>query len=509
MNLRTQLTLALLALALVPCAVVSVASLLQLGEIQKLWEDAEVDRLMSTAVAVAGRSLERMQYDLENATDPLLERWAGAVPNLDRNAPERLHTTRYLANVGFDLALVYVHDPGECRLESGVFPDTAQIDFAALAREVCDYDPAQGPLQSSTGAFALVHDLSPGRRAVIGYLLEPDFFRLRSDALLETGYLRALFGRMQALEADLLRLQILLLALIAVLAVAGGWFLPRWLAGPVTELSLQLERMTPGLALAAVTEPRLASREVRALANAFNGLTARLRTTQADLLRAERAAGSALVARHFAHEILNPLSTLGLASRRLEARLSPLPERERQESREALNAMRAEFAVLEEMATTFSDLGRMAEPADRRPIDLNELVRSVYALHAGGPVRFETELDKSLPAALGDERALRRVVSNLVKNAIEAQPGGGRIVLRTRLAPGGVELSIEDSGPGMTEETRRRAFDAGFSTKNRGSGVGLFLARTIVEQHGGRIRIDERSGPGTVVRVELPGAPPT
>jgi signal transduction histidine kinase len=505
-NLRTQLTLAFLGLALVPCAVVSIVSLRQLVEIKELWESAGFDRLLNRVEVVADRSLERMRYDLENAAQPLAKRWEGAIPNLDLDSRERLYAARFMANVGFDVALIYARARDGYRLESGIFPDTTAIDFAALAREVAEYDPALGPLESSTGAFVLVRDVSPDRRVVIGYLLDRGFFLSLAEIRLDIGVLRALFQRMRVLQATSMRLVAALLGSIALVAVAGGWVLSRRLAGPVSDLSRQIERMTPGPRLAAVTEPPSATREVRALASAFNALTARLAATQADLLRAERAAGSALVARHFAHEILNPLSTLGLATRRLETRLSTLPEREREESREALSAMRAEFAVLEEMATTFSELGRIAEPADRHPIDLNELVRSVYALHAGGAVTFETDLAPALPRVPGDERALRRVLSNLVKNAIEAQPEGGRVVLRTRPAPGGVEFAVEDEGPGMAEETRRHAFDAGFSTKNRGSGVGLFLARAIVEQHGGRIRIEGRSGPGTAVRVELQAA---
>ncbi len=506
MNLRTQLTLAFLALALLPSAIVSVVSLRQLVEIKELWESAGLDGLLNSSEVVASRSLDRMRYDLENAANPLVERWTESVPNLDIQSAERMYAQRYLENVGFDLVLIYARAPGGYRLESGIYPDTAAIDFATLAREVSEHDLGQGPLESSTGAFTLVRDLSPDRRVLVGYLLDPRFFLSLAEIRLDTGILRALFQRMRSLQAGSLTLIAALLASIAILSVIGGWYLSHRLAGPVADLSGQLERMAPDPILLPVTQPGHASREVRALAEAFNALTDRLRATQASLLRAERVAGSAQVARHMAHEILNPLSTLGLATRRLESRLASLPEGDREAAREALAAMREEFRVLEEMARTFAELGRMSEPAEREPIDLNELVRSVYALHAGGTIRFELDLADRPARMRGDERALRRVLTNLVKNAIEAQADGGRIVLRTRTLPFGVAFSVEDDGPGMSEEVRRRAFDPGFSTKSRGSGVGLFLARAIVEQHGGRIHIEESGRTGTAIRVELPAA---
>ena len=505
MNLRTQLIVAFLALALVPSAIVSAVSLRQLVEIKELWESAGLEGLLNSSEVVAGRSLERMRYDLRNAAIPLVERWAEDVPNLETNATERLYAQRYLSNVGFDLVLIYERRDDGFVLESGLYPDTTTVDFAVLEQELLDYDPQQGPLESSTGAFALVRDVSPDRRILVGYQLDPRFFLSLAEIRLDTGILGALFLRMRDLQQTSLLLIVVLLITIATLSVGGGWYLSHRLSNPVSHLSRQLEGMPAGPDLGPIQEPPGSSREVKALASAFNALTGRLRATHEDLLRAERAAGSALVARHMAHEIRNPLGTLGLATRGLEKRFGALPEAEREAAHEALEAMREEFALLEDMAQTFSELGRMAEPADRVPFDLNELVRSVYALHTEGPVEFELDLASDLPPVAGDERALRRVLSNLVKNAVEAQPQGGRVRLGTRSLGPLVQLSVEDEGPGMPDDVQRRAFEPGFSTKNRGSGVGLFLARAIVEKHGGRIRIESRPGGGTAMQVELPG----
>ena len=503
-SLRTQLTIAFLVLTLVPSAVVSFTAWRQIVQVNALWESAGFETPLRSSVNVARRSLERMQYDLENAAGPLVERWRDAPPDLENDAAERLYVTRFLDDVGFDFVHVYAPTDRGLALVSDVHPGHAREHPPIFVEEVAAHIPEEGPLESSQGVFAYVHDVAGGRRVVVGYILDPNFFLDLSEVRLGMGLLNALTDNARLLLTSSIILIVSLLVAVALLAVFGGWFLSLRLAGPVSELSHQLETMAPGPTLQAVTEPRHASREVHALTAAFNALTGRLRSTQQKLLRSERLAGSAMVARHVAHEIKNPLSTLGLATRRLGRRLETLAEADRVVARDSLAAMRKEFELLEEMAETFSELGRMAEPLSREPLELNVLVRSVHVLHEGGSVRFELDLTPGLPPIQADEKALRRVLSNLVKNAVEAQSGSGRVTVRTSHQDGRVILAVEDDGPGIPEEVRARVFEPGFSTKQRGSGVGLFLARALVEQHGGHIEIDTETGKGTVVRVTLP-----
>jgi nitrogen fixation/metabolism regulation signal transduction histidine kinase len=503
-NLRTQLTIAFLFLTLVPSAVIAVIAVRQVLEVNALWESAGFDQQMDSSINVAVRTLDRMESELENAAGPLVNRWIDELPDMTAGSPEYEYVVRYLNDVGFDFVMFFAPLDSGYVLVSEIHPNHTGPHPRRLAVEVGEHDPAEGPLESLSGAYAHVQDIAYDYRVVVGYSLGENFF---AD-LFEIRMGRNMWQ--QVLEYKELRLNysmVLIASLLiaaTVLAVFGGRYLSRRLAGPVSELSHQIETMAPGSGLHGVPEPRHATPEVQALTTAFNSLTDRLRDTQRELLRTERIAGSATVARHVAHEIKNPLSTLGLATRRLERRLDTLPESERAVAAESLTAMRKEFEILEDMAETFSELGRMAEPLTLARFDLNQMTRSVCALYGHETEQIGLDLDPGLPMIEGDERSLRRMLTNLIKNAVEAQGGEGQVSIRTAAHNGEVILEVKDEGHGIPEEIKARVFDPGFSTKKRGSGVGLFLARAIVEQHGGRIDVESETDKGTLVRVGLP-----
>jgi two-component system sensor kinase FixL len=153
----------------------------------------------------------------------------------------------------------------------------------------------------------------------------------------------------------------------------------------------------------------------------------------------------------------------------------------------------------------------------RVPVDLAALLRDVAQRFREEAVvrsvRLSLDVAPGLPPVTGDPVQLEQVVMNLVLNALEAMGAGATpprtLVLRARPAPpGGVDVSVRDSGPGLDDEVLAHAFDAFFTTKPGGLGMGLGISRSIVEAHGGRILARNNADRGATFELHLPAAPP-
>lgn len=287
------------------------------------------------------------------------------------------------------------------------------------------------------------------------------------------------------------------LAVLAAALVAGR------LARPIRDLAQGAGRIARGDFDASV-EPHGAD-ELGALARAFNTMTEDLRTSRARLVQAERVAAWREMARRLAHELKNPifpiqvsLDTLGRALERDPASFPHL-------FRASSGTIRQELQALKRIVEEFSDFARMPRPRPR-PTDLNAVAAQALALHRdrAPTVHVESELAEGLPAVTADPDLLGRALSNLVANAFEAMPQGGTLRLRTRADGGHVEVEVEDTGPGLSEEQRTRLFAPYFTTKRGGTGLGLAIVQGIVSDHGGRVDVRSTAGRGTTFTLSLP-----
>ncbi|GJM44410.1 MAG: two-component sensor histidine kinase [Gemmatimonadota bacterium] len=218
------------------------------------------------------------------------------------------------------------------------------------------------------------------------------------------------------------------------------------------------------------------------------------------------------MAKETAHQLGTPISSLMGWVDLLEAETAP----DDKERRGTLDEMRADIDRLGKIANRFERVGSIPKLV---PLDVNEIIRDVVVYlrrrlpSRGRRVEILEQLEEGLPPVPTDPELLSWTVENLLKNAADAilkSRKDGTIAVRTTHGnPSGVRIVVEDDGPGIPESIQNRIFDPGFTTKTRGWGLGLALARRIVEDyHGGRIRL-LRSTPGvrTVFSVDLPEVP--
>jgi PAS domain S-box-containing protein len=207
-----------------------------------------------------------------------------------------------------------------------------------------------------------------------------------------------------------------------------------------------------------------------------------------------------------AHEIKNPLNSMVIHVALLREKL----ERAAPEAQSSLDIIEQEIRRLDRVIQGFLKFTR---PEDlqltpvRLPDLLDEVIRLSEAEANAGGVEIVTRVAPDLPPVYGDRELLQQVFGNLVRNAIEAMPGGGRLELGAGQCEDGVEIVVSDTGVGIEPELIDQIFDLYVTTKSQGSGIGLSVVYRIVQLHGGEITVESQKGEGAEFKVRIPQVP--
>ncbi len=225
-------------------------------------------------------------------------------------------------------------------------------------------------------------------------------------------------------------------------------------------------------------------------------------------LAAERRSYVGLLASGLAHEIRNPLNAMNMNLQMLEEEVQMIPGANREDYGELLDSTKSEIERLERLVNNFLAYARPARPSFEKT-DLNRLVREIVkfldADFTQSGVEVELELEPMLPEAELDATQFKQAVMNLLVNARQIMKHGGTITITTRPGAGGeLVLEIRDTGPGIRPEAQERIFQVFFSSRGGGTGLGLPIARQIVERHGGFIELESKPGHGATFRIRIP-----
>ncbi len=237
----------------------------------------------------------------------------------------------------------------------------------------------------------------------------------------------------------------------------------------------------------------------------------RLRAAEARARHAERLAYVGTLAGGLAHEIKNPLSTLTLNLQLLQEDWQRPESPKEMRLVKKLDILLSETRRLEEALNDFLRFARGEKPNFAEG-DVNALVDELAAFvepeAARLNIRIRRHCDASAPRCWMDGNLIRQALLNIVVNAKQAMPDGGELMIATRDVPAGVAIEITDTGEGIPPDRIERIFEAYYSTKKTGSGLGLATTKRIVDQHHAAINVHSEAGKGTRFTIRLPHRPP-
>jgi signal transduction histidine kinase len=277
---------------------------------------------------------------------------------------------------------------------------------------------------------------------------------------------------------------------------------------PVQELTRAARQVAAGDL--SVQVPSHGSDEIGSLTRTFNEMVERLRESrqlEERLHFAERSTAIGRLASALAHEIRNPLNFINLSIDHVRSKYPPAEPRERERFDGLLGTIKEEAARLNRLVTDVLNFGRPAS-LNVRTVNLVRIADEVIALVRTKADEQGVEIETRVPAGPveieGDAEKLKSCFANIVINALQAMPDGGRLVVAVECDPQSCHLRFSDTGAGIPEEALDRVFEPYYSTKDTGTGLGLAVTKKIVEEHGGRIRVESAPGEGTTFEVDLP-----
>jgi two-component system NtrC family sensor kinase len=229
-----------------------------------------------------------------------------------------------------------------------------------------------------------------------------------------------------------------------------------------------------------------------------------LQKMQEALLQSEKLAAMGRLTSQIAHELNNPIYGIMNTLELLKTEIPPESKRRR-----ILELSLSEIQRLSEMLRNMLSFSK-PEEEKRRPVKIDELIEGILLMMEKqmreSNIQVETTFDPGIPEIMASTNQMRQVMLNIIKNAKEAMPKGGTLLVRTSKEDNRILIHIQDTGIGIPEEIRAKIFEAFFTTKQKvkGVGLGLSVCYGIIKDHGGEIRVESEEGKGTTFVISLP-----
>jgi signal transduction histidine kinase len=239
----------------------------------------------------------------------------------------------------------------------------------------------------------------------------------------------------------------------------------------------------------------------KTLEQRINEKTLELKEANEKINRSEKLAAMGGLAGIVGHEIRGPLSTIKNSAFFLKLRLGKSID---QKVKEHLQILEEEVNSSVEITNNILSFARVKEPI-LNPIDANSRIKTALRkLSVPNNVEVVLELSQNLPAINADVGQMDQIFSNIILNALQAMTNGGTITIATRIDNEFVVIECKDTGEGIKEKDMEKVFEPLFTTKSKGTGLGLPVSYSLIEKHGGKLQVESEEGEGTIFKISLP-----
>jgi signal transduction histidine kinase len=251
--------------------------------------------------------------------------------------------------------------------------------------------------------------------------------------------------------------------------------------------------------------------EIGKLTQSFNFMVQKLREKRAleeKLREVEHLSGIGQFARGIAHEVRNPLNFISLSIDHLQEKYVPVENIKKEKFESLMTSIKQEIQRLNKLVGDFLDYGRPIKMS-LREVEVCGLIDEVLALVLAKAEKDNVEiirLYEVLPKLSLDPELIKTCIFNVILNAFQAMPHGGKLTVSTKASDSKVSLIFDDTGIGLSRENLSKVFDPFFSTKETGLGLGLAMTRRVVEEHGGKVDFQSIEGKGSTVIMSFPAS---
>jgi nitrogen fixation/metabolism regulation signal transduction histidine kinase len=409
-------------------------------------------------------------------------------------------------SAGFDTlywefrALALLDKEGDVLAEAN-YQTSEQLVFDRRILKELQLQPQKGIVISDrqNNVYSAIVEMPQDRFLVLQAAMKPTFMSA-SDHLLRVHQIyQSLDLARDSLIKSFLYTFLFIAGILLVLVVLAGIWMSSRITAPISVLVEGTSELGKGNLDFRLPEDN-GRDELSQLVREFNRMARQLKTNQERMLYLEKMSAWQQMARKIAHELKNPLTPIQLTIQQLVDKYPEDNEEYFKLLKECSGIIQEEIGSLRRLVTEFSEFGRLPQPSPVKA-NLNELIREVSGLYGS---RIELRLDDHLKSTVFDPDRMRRVLVNLIENAIQADAAEHPIIISTQLEDAQIIVKVKDRGKGIDPQLLPRIFEPYVSGKKEGTGLGLATTRLFIEEQQGYIRVESHPGEGSEFIIELP-----